>query len=103
MMKWVLVNRFDEIVDTVEIASGVGVSGAKTYFRKRKQMKVEDFDKLWKVMSKTEYDRIFKNNLFDRQMGKRKYEWWKDIGESGELDEENYLSSEDNNGGKTKG
>ena len=46
-MKWVLVNKFDEIVDTCEIASGVGVSGAKTYFRKRKQMDVESFDKLW--------------------------------------------------------
>ena len=77
-MKWVLVNKFDEIVDTCEIASGVGVSGAKTYFRKRKQMDVESFDKLWKVMSKTEYDRVFKNNLYDRQMGKMKYEWWKD-------------------------
>ncbi len=77
-MKWVLVNKFDEIVDTCEIASGVGVSGAKTYFRKRKQMETEDFDKLWKVMSKNEYDRIFKNNLYNRQMGKMKYEWWKE-------------------------
>ena len=101
-MKWVLVNKFDEIVDTCEIASGVGVSGAKTYFRKRKQMDVESFDKLWKVMSKTEYDRIFKNNLYDRQMGKMKYEWWKD--------EETYLDIEapitksgENKGGKTKG
>ena len=101
-MKWVLVNKFDEIVDTCEIASGVGVSGAKTYFRKRKQMDVESFDKLWKVMSKTEYDRVFKNNLYDRQMGKMKYEWWKD--------EETYLDIEapitksgENNGGKTKG
>jgi len=85
-MKWVLVNRFDEIVDTCEIASGVGVSGAKTYFRKRKQMEVEDFDKLWKVMSKNEYDRTFKNNLYNRQMGKMKYEWWKE--------EETYLDIE---------
>ena len=85
-MKWVLVNKFDEIVDTCEIASGVGVSGAKTYFRKRKQMETEDFDKLWKVMSKNEYDRIFKNNLYNRQMGKMKYEWWKE--------EESYLDIE---------
>ena len=101
-MKWVLVNRFDEIVDTCEIASGVGVSGAKTYFRKRKQMKVEDFDKLWKVMSKIEYDRTFKNNLYGRQMGKMTYEWWKE--------EETYLDIEapitqsgEDNGGKTEG
>ena len=97
-MKWVLVNRFDEIVDTCEIASGVGVSGAKTYFRKRKQMETADFDKLWKVMSKNEYDRTFKNNLYNRQLGKRKYEWWKDeeayldieapITQSGEENEE---------------
>ena len=53
-------------------------------------------------MSKTEYDRVFKNNLYDRQMGKRKYEWWKD--------EETYLDVEapmtqsgEDNGGKTKG
>ena len=72
-MKWYLVNRFDEIVDTCEIASGVGVSGAKTYFRKRKQMKVEDFDKLWKVMSKEKYDMEFKANLQNRQI-----EWWKE-------------------------
>ena len=85
-MKWVLVNRFDEIVDTCEIASGVGISGAKTYFRKRKQMETEDFDKLWKVMSKNEYDRIFKNGLQNRQMDKMKYEWWKD--------EETYLDIE---------
>ena len=101
-MKWVLVNRFDEIVDTCEIASGVGVSGAKTYFRKRKELDVEAFDKLWKVMSKTEYDRIFKNNLQNRQMGKMKYEWWKE--------EETYLDIEapmtqsgEDNGGKTEG
>ena len=101
-MKWCLVNKFDEIVDTCEIASGVGVSGAKTYFRKRKQMDVESFDKLWKVMSKIEYDRVFKNNLYNRQMGKMKYEWWRE--------EETYLDidapitqSEDNNGRKTEG
>lgn len=85
-MKWVLVNKFDEIVDTCEIASGVGVSGAKTYFRKRKQMEVEDFDKLWKVMSKNEYDRIFKNNLQNRQNEKLKYRWWEE--------EETYLDIE---------
>ena len=28
-MKFVLVNKYDEIVDACEIASGVGVSGAK--------------------------------------------------------------------------
>ena len=42
----------------------------------------KEFDKLWRVMRKDEYNETFKNNLQNRQMGKRKYEWWKDIGES---------------------
>ena len=73
-MKWVLINKFDEIVDTCEIASGVGVSGATTYFRKRKQMEEKDFDNLWKVMSKDHYIRISEVSKRD---GKQ-YEWWKD-------------------------
>ena len=73
-MKWVLVNKFDEIVDTCEIASGVGVSGATTYFRKRKQLDQVSFDNLWKVMSMKRWDEI-------REMSTREgkqYEWWKD-------------------------
>ena len=85
-MKWVLVNKFDEIVDTCEIASGVGVSGARTYFRKRKQLDEKSFDNLWKVMSKDKYDNLFKTTLQNRQMGTRKYEWWKD--------EESYMDIE---------
>ena len=73
-MKWVLINKFDEIVDTCEIASNVGVSGAKTYFKKRKQMEEKDFDTLWKVMSKDHYIRISEVSNRD---GKQ-YEWWKD-------------------------
>ena len=42
----VLINKTDEVADTCEIASEVGVSGTKTYFRKRKQLDEESFDKL---------------------------------------------------------
>ena len=73
-MKWLLVNKFDEIVDTCEIASGVGISGAKTYFMGVKQMEEPEFDKLWKVMSEEHYDT--QRDLANRQ-GKQ-YEWWKD-------------------------
>tara|TARA_R100000995_G_C3455476_1_gene110340 strand:- start:97 stop:342 length:246 start_codon:yes stop_codon:yes gene_type:complete len=72
-MRWVLVNNVDEIVDTCEIASGVGVSGAKTYFMGIKRLKGKEFDKLWKVMSKEKYDMQFKLSLQNRQI-----EWWKD-------------------------
>ena len=77
-MKYVLVNKFDEIIDTVELAGGVGKTGATTYFQGVKRMpNQKDFDELWKVMSKNEYDNHFKASLQNRQMGKRKYECWK--------------------------
>ena len=76
-MKYYLVNKLDEIIDKVDM-SDVGINGAKTYFVGRKQIDVKEFDKLWRVMTKTQYDTEFKNNLQNRQMGKMKYEWWKE-------------------------
>ena len=73
-MKYVLVNKLDEIVDTVDLDSNVGKTGATTYFQGVKKMpEQEDFHKLWKVMSKLEYDSIFKSSLQNRQV-----EWWKE-------------------------
>ena len=73
-MKYVLVNKFDEIVDTVDLAGNVGKTGATTYFQGVKKMPdQEDFHKLWKVMSELEYDSIFKSSLQNKQ-----YEWWKE-------------------------
>ena len=81
-MKYVLVNKFDEIIDKVELEGNVGKTGATTYFQGMKQMpNREDFDKLWKVMSELEYDSKFKLSLQNKQ-----YEWWKD--------EESYLDIE---------
>jgi|TARA_Y100000361_G_C11057468_1_gene288643 hypothetical protein len=78
-MKFVLVNKFDEIVDKVDLAGNVGKTGATTYFQGVKQMpNREDFLKLWKVMSEKEYDLQFKASLQNRQMDKMKYEWWKE-------------------------
>jgi len=78
------VNKHDEIVDKVDM-SDVGVNGAKTYFVGRKQIDEESFDTLWRVMSQTEYETNFKNNLQNRQMGNMKYEWWRE--EQAETDE----------------
>ena len=78
-MRYVLVNKYDEIVTSVELAGDVGVNRATTYFQGIKQMPDrEAFLKLWKVMSESEYDTQFKNNLQNRQMGGMKYEWWKE-------------------------
>ena len=76
-MKYVLVDKYDNIVTTVDLGSNVGLSGAKTYFKGVKQMpKDEDFDKLWKVMSEKQYDTRFKSTLQNRQI-----EWWKEEGD----------------------
>ena len=78
-MKYVLVNRFDEIVFSAELGSDIGVNGATTYFQGIKQMPDrEAFSKLWKVMTKEQYEIQFKNSLQNRQMGNMKYEWWKE-------------------------
>ena len=77
-MKWVLVDKYDNIQTTAELHSGYGKVSAKAYFLGMKQLEEEEFDKLWKVMTKQEYEFDFKNSLQNRQMDKRKYEWWKD-------------------------
>jgi len=73
-MKYVLVNKFDEIVDKVDLSGNVGKTGATTYFQGVKKMpNREDFNKLWKVMSELEYDTTLKASLHHRQV-----EWWKE-------------------------
>jgi hypothetical protein len=48
-VKYVLVDRGDNLVHAVDLASNVGLSGARTYFLGMKQIKSKEFDKLWKV------------------------------------------------------
>ena len=48
-MKYVLMDSRDKLVHTVDLASNVGLSGARTYFRGMKRIGEKDFDKLWKV------------------------------------------------------
>ena len=73
-MKYVLVDKYDNIVTKVDLGSSVGLSGAKTYFKGVKQIpKDKDFDKLWKVMTEQDYDTRLKSSLQNRQV-----EWWKE-------------------------
>ena len=80
-MKYVLVDKYDVINTSVELASGVGVNGAKTYFLGVKKIDEKEFDKLWTVMTNEEWDLKFKASLQNRQMGKMKYEWWREDSE----------------------
>lgn len=73
-MKYVLVDSHDYINTKVDLASDVGVTGAKTYFKGVKRMpKDEDFDKLWRVMTEEQYLTQYKASLQNRQ-----HEWWKE-------------------------
>ena len=77
-MIYVLVGKHYEIIDKVDLASDVGVSGARTFFKNRKQIDEESFDKLWKVMTEKGYNFQYTASLQNKQ-----YEWWKE--------EEDYL------------
>ena len=62
-MQYVLVNKYDEIVTTVTLESEVGISGATTYFQGVKKMPDRKaFTKLWKVMTREDYDKQFEAN-----------------------------------------
>ena len=54
-MKYVLVDNMDSINTTVDLASEVGISGARTYFKGVKRIDGKSFDKLWKVMTEITY------------------------------------------------
>jgi len=77
-VKYVLVDKYDNITTSVDLASNVGLSGARTYFVGIKQMEEKEFDKLWRVMSRDQYDIQFKASLQNRQMDKLKYKWWEE-------------------------
>ena len=72
-MKYVLVeSHTGEIVTKVELASEVGLSGARTYFKGIKQIDNKSFNKLWKVMTESDYN----SKKLQRNPGYIK--WWKD-------------------------
>ena len=73
-MKYVLVDGNDNINTSVELASEIGIGGARTYFVGKKQIPYENFIQLWRVMTEDEYDRLF--DLSNRQ--NKQYEWWKE-------------------------
>lgn len=76
-MKYVLVDKGDNIVSTIDLASNVGLTGAKTYFKGVKRIDGKSFDKLWKVMTKPDYDR--KLEVGSRKPSShRQIEWWKE-------------------------
>ena len=76
-MKYVLVDRGDNVITTVDLASNVGIGGAKTYFRGIKRIDQKEFDNLWKVMTGTEYDKKLEMGL-RKPSSHGQIEWWKE-------------------------
>ena len=56
-MKYVLVDKFDNVVDTEDLSDDIGDKGAMIYFVKRKQLSYENFIQIWKVMTEIDYNR----------------------------------------------
>ena len=78
-MKYVLVDRnADNIMKTVELTSNIGISGAKTYFLGIENLPVKEFDQLWKVMTKKEYDLNQEGYQRKPSSHPRAIEWWKE-------------------------
>ena len=75
-MKYVLVDSKDRLVHTVDLASNVGLSGARTYFRGMKRIDVKEFDKLWRVMTKDEYKKQFHSS--NRPPSHQGIRWWEE-------------------------
>ena len=64
-MKYNLVSKTtNEVVHTVDLAGGVGISGARTYFIGDKKLDPKEFDKLWEV----KYYRMSKDPI----------KWWEE-------------------------
>ena len=76
-MKYVLVDKGDNIVSTIDLASNVGLSGARTYFKGVKRIDGKSFDELWKVMTRGEYDKKLEMGL-RKPSSHGQIEWWKE-------------------------
>jgi len=64
-VKYNLVSKTtNEVVHTVDLAGGVGISGARTYFIGDKKLDPKEFDKLWEV----KYYRMSKDPI----------KWWEE-------------------------
>ena len=72
-MKWVLVDKFDNIVHTVDLNKRYTEKEAQRYFVNLKQISYENFIQIWKVMPEESYQVQLKLSLKNRQV-----EWWKD-------------------------
>ena len=68
-MKYYLVDKLDNINTSVDLSDDIGISGAKTYFIGTKKIEEKEFNKLWRVMTKDQYDLQHEVITFGPRMG----------------------------------
>ena len=62
-MKYVLVDKYDNVVTAKEFKSDTNGDDIKTYFMKLKKINSEAFDSLWRVMTRDRYHEISESFL----------------------------------------
>ena len=62
-MKYVLVDKYDNVVTAKEFKSDTNGDDIKTYFMKLKKINSEAFDSLWRVMTEERYHEISESFL----------------------------------------
>jgi hypothetical protein len=80
-VKYVLVDNEDNIVHTIDLASNVGISGARTYFMGTKKLDPKEFNKLWNVMTEESYIWLkehTRNPLSERTDYLSYIRWWEE-------------------------
>ena len=75
-MKYVMIDKLDNIINRVELDSDVGITGAKTYFVGIKRIDEKKFDNMWKVMSEEDYNKKLEIGL--RKPSSQGYQWWRE-------------------------
>ena len=81
-MKFVLVDRYDNIVTTKEFKGDVDVGEASTYFRKVKKVNRNAFDYLWRVMTQEQYNQISESFLRKPSSSEGEFGDWLDVEKS---------------------
>ena len=76
-MKYVLVDKNDNIVFRTTLTRNIGISGARTYFIGIKKIDEKEFDKMWRVMTEDEYDKKMKISL-RKSSSDPQANWWKE-------------------------
>ena len=76
-MKWVLVDKFDNIVHAVDLNKRYNLNEARKYFINLKRIDELEFNKIWKVYPIREWDNIQYANRRPPSSNPNRA-WWKD-------------------------